>query len=83
MTRFFGVALITVGLIVWFARMIADGVGRRAILLGGLIGDVIGFVVALQGQLNGLTNAVGWSTVLIYGVFALGFAYFQFGTRSS
>jgi len=81
MARFFGVALFTLGLIVWFARTITDAVGRRAILVGGLIGDVVGFCVALVGQLSGVTNTLGWSTVLIYGVFAVGFAYFQFGSQ--
>jgi hypothetical protein len=83
MGRFFGAALLTVGLIAWFARPITDSVGRRAILIGNLIGDVVGFIVALQGQLNGVTNALGWSTVVIYGVFALGFACFLFGARNS
>jgi uncharacterized membrane protein YagU involved in acid resistance len=83
MSRFFGVALINVGFIVWFARSIVDALGRRSIVLAGLIGDVLGFLVALQGQMNGVANALGWSTVLIYGLFAIGFAYFQFGPKSS
>jgi len=82
-SRFFGAALINVGLIVWLARNIVDSLGRRSIVLAGLIGDVVGLFVALQGQMNGLANALGWSTVLIYGLFALGFAYFQFAPKSS
>ena len=83
MSRFFGGALINVGLIVWFARNIVDSLGRRSIVLAGLIGDVIGFFVALQGQMSGGVNALGWSTVLIYGLFAIGFAYFQFASKKS
>jgi uncharacterized membrane protein YfcA len=82
-SRFFGVALINLGLIVWFARHIVDPLARRAIVFAGLIGDIVGFLVALQGQTNGLANALGWSTVFIYGLFAIGFAYFQFAPRSS
>jgi len=82
MSRFFGAALINIGLIAWFARYIVDPVGRRSIVLAGLIGDVIGFFVALQGQMNGDINALGWSTVAIYGLFALGFARFQFAPKS-
>ena len=82
MSRFFGTALINVGLIVWFARNVLDPMGRRAILLAGLIADVIGFLVALQGQIKGVANTLGWSTVVIYGLFAIGFAYFQFGSKS-
>jgi hypothetical protein len=83
MSRFFGAALINVGLIAWFARNIVDSLGRRSIVLAGLIGDVVGFFVALHGQMNGVANALGWSTVLIYGLFAIGFAYFQFAPKSS
>jgi hypothetical protein len=81
-SRLFGVALINVGLIVWFARNIIDPLGRGSIVLAGLIADILGFLVALQGQINGLANALGWSTVLIYGLFAIGFAYFQFAPKS-
>jgi hypothetical protein len=83
MSRFFGGALINVGLIVWLARNIVDPLGRRSIVLAGLIGDVVGFFVALQGQMTGGVNALGWSTVLIYALFAIGFAYFQFAPKSS
>jgi hypothetical protein len=83
MSRFFGAALINVGLIAWLARNIVDSLGRRSIVLAGLIGDVVGFFVALQGQLTGSVNALGWSTVLIYALFAIGFACFQLAPKSS
>ena len=59
---------------------------KLSIALAGFCATVvglplIGFVVALQAQLGGLTNALGWLTVLIYGLFAVGFAYFLFGSR--
>jgi len=79
MSRFFGATLIELGILVWIAREIVDPLARRAIVLAGLIGNVAGFVVALAGQLNGAVNALGWSTVLIYALFAIGFARFQFG----
>jgi len=80
-SRLFGLTLLTVGLIIWLARTVADPLARRAILIAGAIGDVIGFVVALQGQISGITNALGWLTVVIYGLFAVGFAYFLVGSR--
>ena len=82
MSRFFGVALINVGLLLWIARGISDALGRRAIMLSGLVATIIGFIVALQGELNGLVNGLGWSTVGIYAAFAIGFAYFQFAAKS-
>jgi hypothetical protein len=83
MSRFFGSALIQVGILLWLARNIVDTLGRRAIVLSGLIGTAIGFLVSVQGQMNGLANALGWSTVVIYALFAIAFAYFQFGAKSS
>jgi hypothetical protein len=42
------------------------------------IADGVGFVLALVGQLGNVVNALGWLTVAIYLLLALGFGYFQF-----
>jgi uncharacterized membrane protein YfcA len=81
MSRFFGAALINLGLLVWLARNVVDVLARKAIVLASLVADVIGFIVALRGQMQGVANALGWSTVAIYGLFALGFGYFQFAPK--
>jgi hypothetical protein len=83
MSRFFGSAIVQIGLLLWYARHIIDSLGRGAILLSGLVGTVLGFLVALHGQLHGAVNALGWSTVVIYALFAIGFACFQFAPKSS
>jgi hypothetical protein len=83
MSRFFGAALINLGLLVWLARNVIDPLARQAIVLAGLVADVIGFIIALEGQMHGVVNALGWSTVVIYALFALGFAYFQFAPQRS
>ncbi|MEE8430000.1 MAG: hypothetical protein V3S16_02010 [Candidatus Desulfatibia sp.] len=76
--QFFGVALIAIGLLTWFAKNVADSEAQRAIILALLISDVVGIIVAVLGTLSGVMNAVGWSAVGIYLLFALGYAYFQF-----
>jgi hypothetical protein len=78
MGRLFGSALIVVGLISWMARNAANSDARKAIIFSFFIGDTIGFVIALIGQLNEVVNALGWLTVIIYFLLALGFAIFQF-----
>jgi hypothetical protein len=83
MSRLFGATLVQVGVLSWLARAIVDSLGRRAIVLSGLIAMAIGFVVSLHGMLNGIANALGWSTVLIYALFAIGFGYLQFGPKRS
>lgn len=76
--RLFGAALIGFGALTWLAKDAAESEARGAIVLALFIGDVIGFVVALLGQLSGVINPLGWSTVVIYLLLALGFGYFQF-----
>ena len=76
--QLFGGALIALAVINWFARNVTDPEARQAVVFGNLAGDVVGFVVILLGQLAGIANALGWSSVAIYLLLALGFAYVQF-----
>ena len=75
---FFGSALIGFAVMAWWARSAADSEARKALVLGFLVANFVGFIVALMGQLRGVQNALGWSTVAIFLILALGFAYFQF-----
>jgi hypothetical protein len=75
-TRLFGAALLAFAVLTWTARNATDSDTRRAILLALFVGDGVGFIVSLMGQLGGVTNALGWTTVLIYLLLALGFGYF-------
>lgn len=75
--RFFGATLLSLSVITWLARDLT-GASVRPIITGSLIGNAVGFVVSLMGTLGGVMNASGWSAVVIYLVFVLGFAYFQF-----
>ena len=81
--RLFGCALVTFALMTWSARSSADSEARRAIILALFIGDALGFVVALVAQLGGVVNSLGWSTVAIYLLLAIGFGYFQFSEQTS
>ena len=73
-----GAALIAFAVLTWSARSAPDSVARRAILLAMFIGDATAFIVALIAQLGGVENELGWSTVSIYLLLALGFGYFRF-----
>jgi len=84
MGQLFGAALIGIGLLTWTAKDAVDSDAREAILFALFVADGIGFVVALIGQLNNVVNNLGWSTVVIYLLLALGFGYFRFSkTKSS
>jgi hypothetical protein len=76
--QLFGGALVAFAVLTWTAQNAPDSVARRAILLAMFVGDCIGCVVSLAGQLGGVMNALGWSTVVIYLLLAIGFGYFCF-----
>jgi hypothetical protein len=79
MARFFGAALLQLGLVLYMIRDVSDPVTRRGVVLGSFLGSLAGFVVALTAQFWGVVNSFGWSTVAIYGVLLLGYGSFVFG----
>ncbi len=78
MAQLFGAALLGIAVILWLCKDVEDSPARQAILLGLFVAEGAGFVIALMTQLDGGINALGWSTVIIYLLFALGFGYFRF-----
>jgi len=79
--QLFGAALVGFAVLAWAARKAAESEARRAIVLAFAVSFVVGLVVSLIGQLRGVVNALGWSTVIIYLFFTLGYGYFQFARR--
>jgi hypothetical protein len=77
--QLFGAGLLELGLIFFLARRVEDPPTMRGIALGACIGELAGLWIALRIQLTGLTNAMGWSSVAIYGLLALGFGRYAFG----
>jgi hypothetical protein len=78
MARYFGVALLGIGLVTWLARNSDKSRAQDAISLGLPVSYVVGFVLSLQATLTGQMNAVGWLPVVIYLLLIAGFAYFRF-----
>jgi hypothetical protein len=76
--RLFGAALVGYGVVGWLARNAPHSEALRAIVTGYFFGSTVGCVVALHGVLSGATNALGWSTLAIYALFAVGFGVFHF-----
>ena len=78
--QLFGAALIGFGVLNWFGRHFSDDQAQQGLANANLAGDAVGFIFALLAQLNGVAgvNSLGWSTVAIYLLLALGFAYLRF-----
>jgi hypothetical protein len=75
--RFFGTGLLGIGLINWFAKDM-DYATLRPIILGNLVADAVGLIVSLMAAVGGVTNSVGWLSVVLYLVFTLGYGYLYF-----
>ncbi|MBN2410541.1 hypothetical protein JXQ31_02540 [candidate division KSB1 bacterium] len=79
MTQFFGASFILLGIVLWAGRKASrNDVALKAIVLAVTVGDLIGFIVALLGQLRGVMNVFGWGNVALYLILALAFGYFLF-----
>ena len=78
MGRLFGGALTGFALLTWLARNATSSDAQWAIIYALFTADCIGFIVALIGQISNVVNTIGWSTVAIYLLLAVGFGYFLF-----
>jgi len=78
LAQFFGTQLLVSGLVTLLARDADASSTRNAITISIMIANAIGLVVSIGGTLSNTMNALGWSAVVIYGFFAIAFAYFQF-----
>jgi hypothetical protein len=76
--RFLAAALLGLGLVIWFVRVTTDPTALRGLLIGLSVGNAVGVVVAIWGNLRGITNAMGWSTVVIFGVLLAAYLYYLF-----
>lgn len=74
-----GAILIAPGLLSWFAASMPDTGSRRSVAVSLLVSDAIAFGVSLfVGMIPKTMSAAGWSIVLLFLLFTLGYAYFLF-----
>ena len=78
MSRYFGVALLGIGLVTWLARDANESKARDALTLGLPISYIAGLVLSLQATLSGQMSALGWLPVVVYTLLILGFGYVRF-----
>ncbi len=76
--RLLGAAYCGYGVLSWFIRGHSDSPAGVAATTGIFATYVLGLIVAIIGQLGGVTNALGWSTVAIFLLMSVGFGYYRF-----
>ena len=77
-SRFFGSALFALGLVLWFAKDIADANIQKNLGYGLLASNVIGLILAIYGSATRVIGAYGWIPMLIYFFLGLGCAFMVF-----
>jgi len=78
LAQFFGVQLLMSGMATLLARDESASSARNAITMSIMISSAVGLIVSIGGTMSDTMNALGWSAVVIFGFFAVAFAYFQF-----
>jgi len=77
MGQLFGVELLFVAVITWYARDLTNGPTLGAIVLGALVAAAVGTVIAAKALADGIFGPMGWLALAIYGLLAAGYLYFQ------
>lgn len=76
--RFFGTAMIALGLVLWFAKNLEDAALQKGLAVALLISATLGLVVNIIGTASGIMRANGWITMIIYVLFILAYAFMLF-----
>jgi hypothetical protein len=76
MARMFGSLLISIPVLVFFARKSSSTEFKRGVMYCVFIYLLASTTVLLITQINGLMNAMGWSIVILHLVFMLLFGYY-------
>jgi len=81
--RFFGSAMLTIGLLLWFAKDVTEEGSQRGMGIALLVGSVAGLIVTIMGMFasNAVIRANGWLAIVLYVLFGLGYAYLVFLKR--
>jgi len=78
MSRFFGGALLGYAVLAWMMSDSGPSDAREAGVTGLLVANGVGLVISVLMMTNGIANALGWSTVVIYIFFTGMYGYHRF-----
>jgi len=76
--QFFDTAMLTLGLLLGFAKDVTGEVVQRHIGIALLIGSLAGTLVTILGAVSGALRANAWIAIVLYVLFGLGYAHLVF-----
>ena len=80
LARFLGAALVTAGLLFWFAKDAADETVQKNLGMAGLVGAVLALIVTAIGisPASGIIRSNGWIALVVEVAFGLGYGFLLF-----
>ena len=75
--RVFGIGNIQLSIIMWTFRNDVGSKTLKTLVLLLFLGNALAFMLALQAQISGAFNVLGWTNVALYLLFAFGYGYFH------
>jgi hypothetical protein len=79
MARFFGAAMATLGLLLWFAKDASDETVQRNMGYAMLAGTVLALFVTIFGvAIDGVVRSYGWLVIVVEVLFGLGYVFVLF-----
>jgi hypothetical protein len=76
--QFFGTAMLTLGLLLWFAKDVTNDTVQKRMGIALLVGSLAGALVTVLGTVSGTLRANAWMAIVVYVLFGLGYAYLIF-----
>ena len=76
--RLLGGSILGFTTLMWFGQKSTSIDTRKAIAIALFIQDVIGCIASVEFQLTGDVNIFGWFSLALYGLLAIGYAFFLF-----
>ena len=80
--RLFGSSLISISLILWFARRSEQSLLKSGVVYSLFAYYLISTVLLLLTEFSGLMNVLGWIVISIHLILLIWFGYFVFEKRS-
>jgi hypothetical protein len=78
MARYFGAANLFIGMIFWsYSSVSPSAKSWPKLLLYSLVYDILQLAITVKAQLNNQSNTMGWTTVALFALLAIGSAYFM------
>ncbi len=77
-SQFFGTAMLGLGLLLWFAKDVAEVNLQKGMGIALLVGAAAGLVITVNGTISGILRSNWWIAMVVYAILGLAYAYLVF-----